>query len=139
MERIEGSAFAYCEALEEATFNEGLKYIGPECFTHCNSLKAITLPDSVETIRGHAFDSCSSLSELHIPEGIESFETSRACFKELFLPSTVKRVYMGVWAPIIIHYDDTLEEWKKGERRVSKKSNCAEIKLVCTDGETVEI
>ena len=54
-------AFAYCDNLEQVTFEEGscLEIIDPLAFSGCDKLTYIKLPDSIRVIERLAFNNCT--------------------------------------------------------------------------------
>ena len=56
-------AFSNCQSLEEVTFNDKLKDIGPDAFQGTR-IKKIVLGENVESIDSDAFRDCSELTEV---------------------------------------------------------------------------
>lgn len=67
-------AFAYCQAIETVTFEEGskLEKIGAVAFHYALNLKSVTLPDSVTYIGTLAFGYSSRLTYVYIPQEIKT-------------------------------------------------------------------
>lgn len=76
LEKIESSAFAYCENLTEVDLPSTLKNIGELAFRNCFKLSIINLPESIETIGSSAFSDCESLTNVTIPSNIAKIESS---------------------------------------------------------------
>ena len=58
---IGGSAFAYCNSLEEIVIPNGVVSVGSKAFYYCKSLAEVEIPDSVTSIGEFAFNGCRSL------------------------------------------------------------------------------
>ena len=67
---IIAGAFAENDNLENISFNEGLKRIGPDAFWGCSRLKAVELPEGLEEIGEHAFHG-TAIEEVHIPKTVK--------------------------------------------------------------------
>ncbi len=63
LEKIGGSAFYSCQALEEVNLPEGLKEIGTMSFASCKALKTLSFPSTLETI-GMMAIGCPNLESL---------------------------------------------------------------------------
>ena len=72
LEKIEESAFVYCNELERIHFSEGLKTIAEGSFMGCAKLDLINLPVSLEELGRIAFADCKTLSGLNIPENVKT-------------------------------------------------------------------
>jgi len=55
------SLFGYCEALIDATLEEGIVVIAPNLFSRCTALKKVILPSTVTTIGMSIFFNCNSM------------------------------------------------------------------------------
>lgn len=73
VERIGGSAFAYCEALTEVRLPAGIKQIG-NWFTGCKSITEFTVPDGVEKIDSFFFNRCENLTMITLPDSITEID-----------------------------------------------------------------
>ena len=62
--------FAWCEKLQKATFEQGVKSIETMTFHLCVALNEIYIPDSVYKIGEYAFWKCTSLTSITIPESV---------------------------------------------------------------------
>ena len=97
VETILGGAFMDCSALKKATFNEGLKNIGPSAFENCTGLGEISLPSSIETIEGGAFMNCSALRKAVLNEGLKEIGSSafEGCesLSDVNLPDSLENLY----------------------------------------------
>lgn len=62
VERIDNSAFKYCEGLKGVDIASGVKYIGYNAFSGCVGLEEIQIPSSVEEFGEEAFQGCENLN-----------------------------------------------------------------------------
>ena len=65
LERLEASAFAFCEALTEIDLPEGVQFLGRNAFERCG-FASICIPDSVTEIEGNPFKNCKALRTVEL-------------------------------------------------------------------------
>ncbi|MDR2047515.1 MAG: leucine-rich repeat protein [Clostridiales bacterium] len=97
VEKIYGSAFSGCSALETVTIADGsvLENIGGFAFYEAKSLKSINLPDSVTYIGVSAFSKCVSLTSVRLPAGLTKIEPLAffaAGITDLIIPASVTEI-----------------------------------------------
>jgi len=84
IETIGGLAFGHYggdndkTALTSITFNEGLKYMNPDCFYNNQNLTEVNLPVGLTEVGKYAFTDCKALSTIVIPEGVTKLDVG--CF-----------------------------------------------------------
>lgn len=77
--KIDGSAFANNETVEEITFTDGVSSsfaIDSGVFDSCKALKKITLPSGMTSIAKSAFYQCYSIEEMVIPDTVTTINQS---------------------------------------------------------------
>jgi hypothetical protein len=67
------STFEQCFNLTNATFSEGVPYIGDDMFAYCTNLTSVTIPSSLTTIEGGAFGGCG-FTTIAIPDTVTDIE-----------------------------------------------------------------
>lgn len=100
LERVEGAqfgAFGSCSALRKVTIGKGLKRIGDFMFYMCYNLESVDLRN-VEYVGAHAFWGGYALKEVYLGTNLKVLDEQ--CF---FSTLALKE----------IHYDGTVEDWKK--------------------------
>ena len=89
VEKLDGSTFMYCKALESATINGNMC---SHMFYGCTALKNVTFNGTGLTeIPVYAFNNCTALEEIEIPEGVVSIGLSEFWTPaKISLPSTLE-------------------------------------------------
>ncbi|MFC4666601.1 leucine-rich repeat domain-containing protein [Falsiporphyromonas endometrii] len=96
VERIEKSAFGYCQSLTDIVFEEGshLKTVCDLAFTECIQIKEIAFPNSVDSIGRSVFTFCDNLAKVTLPTSLKRLSygsfSSCAALKKLDIPASVK-------------------------------------------------
>ena len=100
LERIEGSAFAECAALEHITIPESVTELGSWAFCGCAALQGAALPAGLRRLEARTFWRCAALESIGLPEGLESIgpEAFRQCgaLREIVLPPDLRTMGEGV-------------------------------------------
>ncbi|MBD5426077.1 MAG: leucine-rich repeat protein [Treponema sp.] len=105
VEKIGGSAFRDCTALESVMLGNSVQIIdcdedwrGAEqgAFQDCTSLKSIIIPDSVEKIGSHAFQDCTALESVTLGNSVQEIGGSAfygcTALESVTIPDSVKKI-----------------------------------------------
>lgn len=99
--KIIGTAFYFCEELENVKIPNGVKVIDKRAFFACDSLKALAIPSSVKIIGESAFSNCDALERIEMSDKIEEIEYGAffLCHSltDISLPNTLKRIGNGLF------------------------------------------
>jgi hypothetical protein len=113
-DRIPGTAFRGCSALQTVIIHEGVKEIGADAFSKCNQIINLTLPSSLERIYERAFSNCSSLVSLEIPNGVITIGSNAFAnctnLVSVKIPKSVKIIYGNAFAYCLNLVDVEIEE-----------------------------
>ena len=96
VEKIEDSAFNYCENLTNATFGDNVSSIGQSAFNNCKKLENLNLEGNYTSIGSNAFYGCQSLTSIILPKSLKTL--GNYSFREC---TNLDKIY----------YKGTMEEW----------------------------
>lgn len=66
---IGGSAFSYCNKVEQVTLPESLTSLGSSAFSNCSSLKSLTFPANIKEVPSSVLYYCQNLESVTLAEG----------------------------------------------------------------------
>ncbi len=139
---IYGSAFYYCENLENITIGSSVRGIDSFAFAY-SGLKEVVIPANVRTVGDYAFLQIRNLESVTLEDGIESIGqsvfTSCSSLKSLSIPSSVK--YLG---SSLVQGCTSLESFSIDEECEAAMygitfADCTSLKKVALNNATEEI
>ena len=144
---IKDDAFNKCEELTSVTLPRNLKTMGQRAFSQtaitsliipdgvteidcslcesCLSLERVELGRNTKIIYNRAFYNCPSLTTIHCGDALEKiiedvFEIEEGTSAQpltVFLPSTLKKMYSGIFGhrkgSFTVEYNGTFDQWKR--------------------------
>lgn len=141
---IEKRAFCNCDTLTSIIIPDSVTHIGEYAFFGCDNLASITLSKNITSIEERCFSHCYALTEFIIPKGTKNIgqEAFLLCdaLTTITIPNSITNIDM--WALgyckslINIHYDGTIEQWRKIKLGEYWNDGVPVKAIHCTDGNT---
>ncbi|WP_294405902.1 leucine-rich repeat protein [uncultured Ruminococcus sp.] len=93
-------AFAECDNLKTATFENGTTTIVAYLFQYCTGLENVSIPDTVTTVEAGAFRQCKNLKAVSFPDSVTSIgrEAFEDCLSLADVKLSPKLVFLDVRA-----------------------------------------
>ena len=138
VEKIDPSAFLYCDKIKSIILPESISKIERSTFNKCTALENINIPNSVTEIGEGAFYSDKSLREIIIPKsvtGIGKGAFAECEFEKIYIPS--KHENYAKENNIAYEIDDTSPEINRIEGNITDKtSENVVLKVIASDNQS---
>lgn len=152
VQAIQDYAFRGCVRLETVNIPGSVFYVGARAFEICSSLKTVTIANNakefekpeedVRMIGESAFKGCTALTSLTLPEEIVLLSRRLldgcSALQEITIPARVEAIDEGAFAGCsglkTIHYEGTVEQWKKLPKGMVWDLEIENCTVVCSDG-----
>lgn len=116
------AAFAYCELLNYALFDNSLLEIGGAAFYECKQLTKVTVGTAITSIGNYAFYNCETFKDIEIPDSVTYIGTRAFALTAFYDSVDLLKggvIYVGNWA---VDFRPALLEVESGTKLVSLKT-----------------
>lgn len=102
VEKVERSAFCFCESLRKVVFSKNTKEVSSNAFYYCQNLEEVIMSDSLTTLDQFVFCGCKNLSKITFSSNLTRIFCGTFCectsLRNLILPNNIIEIWSDAFA-----------------------------------------